>query len=221
MKVLCVHHKGGVGKTTTAIHLTGVFLAHDFQVLLIDCDSQADSYKFFTEGIAPKLDGKPISTQEGKLTLISAKNKNNVNNLAKDINKLARDEKFNHVVIDISTDLPNISTILVEIQPDLVILSVKRDDIGSFKHLNDMLMTLEQARPILGSSLTVKILPIGVNYSEFKEYIDTSFKDYDILDPVDWQPIKVGKAVFINYDYIWNQTECEDFWNYYKKIVME
>ncbi|MBO1347549.1 MAG: ParA family protein [Hormoscilla sp. GUM202] len=72
MKVLCVHHKGGVGKTTTAIQITGVFLSKRNRVLLIDGDSQADSFKFFSEGAVPKPGGERLATQEGMLTVVSA-----------------------------------------------------------------------------------------------------------------------------------------------------
>ncbi|MBC6477432.1 MAG: ParA family protein [Hormoscilla sp. GM7CHS1pb] len=46
MKVLCVHHKGGVGKTTTAIHITGVFLSKRNRVLLIDGDPRLIASSF-------------------------------------------------------------------------------------------------------------------------------------------------------------------------------
>ena len=44
--ILCTHNSGGVGKTTLAVHLAGV-LSKKGDVLLIDCDDQADSWKFY------------------------------------------------------------------------------------------------------------------------------------------------------------------------------
>lgn len=221
MKVLCVHHKGGVGKTTTAIHITGVFLGSGYRVLLIDGDSQADSFKFFSEGAAPKPGGERLTTQEDMLTVVSERDNRNPTRLAKSIGKLASDKSFEHTVVDIATDLPNISNILFEVKPDLVLLGVKRDDIGSFVHLNDMLLALEQARPVIGSPICVKVVPIGVEKSEFQEYIDDRFSNYEVLEPVNWVPMEAGKAVFLNYDYLWSEAGCEHLWQYYKQVVME
>jgi hypothetical protein len=33
--------------------------------------------------------------------------------------------------------------------------------------------------------------------------------------------METGKAVFINYEYLWNEAGCEQLWEYYKKIIME
>ncbi|GJD18096.1 hypothetical protein RIVM261_030520 [Rivularia sp. IAM M-261] len=203
MKVLCVHHKGGVGKTTTAIHVTGVLLENASRVLLIDGDSQADSFRFFSEG-----------------SVVSERDNRNPSRLAGTLGKLANDKLFEHTVIDIATDLPNISTILFEIQPDLVLVGVKRDDIGSFVHLNDMLLAVEQARPIVNSSLRLKVVPIGVKESDFKEYINSRFLDYEVLEPVDWLPVQAGKAIFINYEYLWSEPGYEHLWQYYKQVLI-
>lgn len=220
MKVLCVHHKGGVGKTTTAIHITGVLLGNASRVLLIDGDSQADSFRFFSEGSAPKPGGERFTTQEGLLTVVNERDNKNPSRLAGMLGKLANDKLFEHTVIDIATDLPNISTMLFEIQPDLVLVGVKRDDIGSFVHLNDMLLAVEQARPLISSSLRLKVIPIGVKESDFKEYINSRFLDYEVLDPVDWLPVQAGKAVFINYEYLWSEPGYEHLWQYYKQVLI-
>lgn len=228
MKVLCVHHKGGVGKTTTAIHITGVFLGSGFRVLLIDGDSQADSFKFFSEGSAPKPGGERLDTQEDPdtkkkmLTIVSERNDdNNATRWAENISKLANDQKFQQVVIDIATDLPNISKILMEIKPDMVLVGVKRDDIGSFVHLNDMLLALDIALPVIGSPLCVKIVPIGVKEADFKHYVKEIDINYEIMPPVDWVPNQAGTAVFIDYEYLWNKNGCEHLWDYYKQVAME
>jgi cellulose biosynthesis protein BcsQ len=221
MKVLCVHHKGGVGKTTTAIHITGVFLGNGDRVILIDSDSQADSFKFFSEGASPQPGGQRLLTQENMLMVVSEGNGSNSKRFTESLKKLSNDKSFNHIVVDIATDLPNISNILFEIKPDLVLVGVKRDDVGSFVHLNDMLLALEQARPIIASPLRVKVIPIGVQQSEFQEFVDKRFSGYEVLKPVDWLPMKAGKAVFVNFDYLWNEPGCEHLWEYYQKVVME
>lgn len=221
MKILCVHHKGGVGKTTTAIHVTGALIGSGFRVLLIDGDSQADSFSFFSEGAAPEPGGQRLVTQEGRLTVVSERDDKNPTRLAKSIGKLADDKAFQHVVIDIATDLPNISNVLFEVKPDMVLLGVKKDDIGSFVHLNDMLSALHQARPIIGSPLQIKVIPIGVQQSEFQPYVNKPFDDCEVLQPVDWLPMEAGRSVFIEYDYLWSQPDCKHLWNYYKQVVIE
>ncbi len=53
MIVICVcNSKGGVGKTTTAVHLADV-LAEDYRTLLIDVDVQANASSIFLEDAVP------------------------------------------------------------------------------------------------------------------------------------------------------------------------
>ncbi|MCG6134607.1 MAG: hypothetical protein MET45_08070 [Nostoc sp. LLA-1] len=84
-----------------------------------------------------------------------------------------------------------------------------------------MLLALEQARPVLGSPLRVKVVPIGVKESDFKQYVKERFNNYEVLDPVDWVPTEAGTAVFIKYDYLWSESGCEHLWDYYNQVAME
>ena len=220
MKVICVNHKGGVGKTTTALHITGVFLETGNRVLLVDADSSARSFRFFTEGSVPKLGGEILITQEDMLYIFTKSNQVKNKSWVDNYEKLIKKQSFDHIVIDVLPSLEEISTLLIQIKPDLVLLTVKRDDIGSFDALNDMLLTLEMIRPI--TAPMVKIVPIGVVLADFQEYIDSRYNDFQVLEPVDWLPKEVGNTVFKPpYEYIWNHLGCEHLWDYYNRVIME
>ena len=230
MKVLCFHHKGGVGKTTTAIHVTGVFLAgrnkedKKNKVLLIDGDSQADSFKFFSEGCEPDWKGGDLITQDGFLTVLTkGRSPEKTTGLSRKVAKLVHgysSHGFDHVVVDISADLPNIGNLLSEVAPDLVLLGVKRHDIGSFKNLKDMLVSIGQAS-LLDIRPKVKIIPIGVEESEFYQYIEDPPIVCEVVKPLPWVPEEAGKSVFLDYNYLWERSNCEEFWKYYNDVVTE
>src|SRR5438874_2370149 len=42
MRIAIVNHKGGVGKTSTAINLSAALAEMNYRVLVFDCDSQGD-----------------------------------------------------------------------------------------------------------------------------------------------------------------------------------
>ncbi|USR92067.1 hypothetical protein NEA10_04915 [Phormidium yuhuli AB48] len=153
------------------------------------------------------------------LTVVSERDAKKPIGLPASLVKLANESKFQHVVVDIATDLPNIGSILVEIEPDLVLLGVRRYDIGSFVHLNDMLIAIRTAMPLITSSVDIKILPIGVEKSEFQEYFNPSILPCHILEPLDWMPREAGRAIFVDYTYLWSRDGCEGFWDYYRSIL--
>lgn len=52
-RIAIINHKGGVGKTSTAVHLAGGLASFGYRVLLVDCDSQGDLSAIFTVGSQP------------------------------------------------------------------------------------------------------------------------------------------------------------------------
>src|SRR5712691_1255274 len=49
-KIAIVNHKGGVGKTSTSVHLAGALAEMGYRILLVDCDSQGDLSALFLSG---------------------------------------------------------------------------------------------------------------------------------------------------------------------------
>lgn len=224
MKILCVHHKGGVGKTTAAIHVTGVLIGRGERVLLIDADSQADSYRFFSEGSMPPEGEDRLETQEEMLTVVSkqfsfGETRGRARQRATGLSRLVREREHEHVVVDIATDLPHIAEVLFEVQPDLVLIGVKRDDVGSFVHLNDMLTAVEQAAPTLGEMPAVKVVPIGVEPDTYEAYVESNHEDYEALAAVDWRPDEAGNAVYVDYQYVWEYPGCSHLFDYYRNLL--
>ena len=70
-KIAIINHKGGVGKTSTTVHLSGTLAAMGYRVLICDCDSQGDLSALYVPGhealpysIADIFGGNMIPTKE-------------------------------------------------------------------------------------------------------------------------------------------------------------
>src|ERR1022692_490741 len=50
MRIAIVNHKGGVGKTSTAINLSAALAEMNYKVLVFDCDSQGDLSAVYVPG---------------------------------------------------------------------------------------------------------------------------------------------------------------------------
>ena len=211
MKILCAHHKGGVGKTAAAIHATGVLNGEGERVLLIDADSQNDSYRFFSKGDSPTRPGDELEVDD-LLTVVSAR--------AEDLDALVRRPGFDHVVVDVKPDLREITPVLVAAAPDLALVGVRKDDYGSFTHLDDMLEALRQARS-LGVRPRIKVVPIGVEEAEFAEYVDAPDIAYEVADPILWRPTEAGTGMYRAYEYLWEYDGCGDAYAQYQSVVLD
>jgi len=80
MIILCTHNDGGVGKTTLAVHAVGALQSQLGRILLIDCDDQADSWQFYSDGIPKKLEDVLVKDD---ISLIWNKNRESIKRLAK------------------------------------------------------------------------------------------------------------------------------------------
>ncbi len=196
MRILSVHHKGGVGKTTTAVHVTGILLERGEQVLLVDGDTQADSYTFFSKGEPPKRPGDAFDGYDGRLRVVSLKPGESLDSVIRGASQRQ------HVVVDIATDMSHISKMLVEVQPDLVLVGVRKYDRGSYVHLDDVLGQVERARA-LGVSPNVLVVPIGVVADEFLDDVATPTDAFRVAEPIDWLPDVAGEALFADHRFVW------------------
>ena len=109
--ILCTHNSGGVGKTTLAVHITGILTSQwRGKTLLVDCDDQADSWQFYTKR-TPHKDGEYVEINR-KLAIFE--NKNRIK-----ITKLIDLEEYQNIVLDIDSPLDNTVKIIVDNNPDV------------------------------------------------------------------------------------------------------
>ena len=212
MRILSVHHKGGVGKTTTAVHVTGILLEQGAQVLLVDGDTQADSYTFFSKGEPPKRPGDAFDAYDGRLRVVSLKPDEPLDSVVRGASRRQ------HVIVDIATDMSQISKMLVAVEPDLVLVGVRKYDRGSYVHLDDVLGQVERARA-LGVSPRVTVVPIGVTADEFLDDVATSPNAFHVADAIEWSPEVAGEALFGDHRYIWEYDGHEHLRDAYQALL--
>ena len=213
MRVLCVHHKGGVGKTTTAVHVAGVLLATGDAVLVVDGDTQADSYRFFNRGLPP-TGTDPLRVDGLDLTVEALLGRD----IQETLPKMLGASDATHVVVDAQPDLGQIATLLGEAEPDLVLLCVKRDDLLSFAHLGSMFEALAQVRGTLGLSPRVSVVSAGAAPAEFEGYIPPGAVPYDIPPALPFEPLLVGRAM-LGQRFVWDLPGGAAFEDGYRRLV--
>ncbi|KPQ31702.1 MAG: CobQ/CobB/MinD/ParA nucleotide binding domain [Phormidium sp. OSCR] len=164
MKILCTHNDGGVGKTTLAVHAAGLLLEQGSNVLMIDCDDQADFWQFFTRGKQP---GKNKDYHRlGDSTIVWDKKRESIRNTA-------NPEGYAHVVLDIDSPLVNTVKAIIGGQPDLVLVPINTSqEIKALRNLPRTLKVFSNLAKNTGVNPRVVVVPLGVSGDSVKNVVD-------------------------------------------------
>ncbi|MBI3800557.1 MAG: ParA family protein [Deltaproteobacteria bacterium] len=149
MRLVCAHHKGGVGKTTLAVH-TAALLANGIErTLLMDCDSQGDSFYFFA---------RKYPAGQGDIV--------HLNNLDvyynRDRVRLATLSNYDHLIVDIDTAFAHAMDVIQQVNPNVILIPVNAQALAVL-HLNDVLFMIANAEGKSAYPATVKVVPVGIS----------------------------------------------------------
>lgn len=218
MRILCIHFKGGVGKSTTAIHALGVLSSLEDKTLLVDGDRQVTSYCFFNDGDRPDSDDEYIISDNLSLITLYPAQPITGHLLSKRIRKIQK-ISYEHLVVDTTPDPAVTNQLIAEIDPNLVLIPIRHDDAGAHAQLAPLLETISSMRAV-GIRPRVKILPLGGNEDTIRNYIPNIEIDYEITDTIPALPEVFGNAVYRDFDFVWNYQGHEELYNLYHDIVM-
>jgi len=156
MKIVIAQHKGGVGKTTLAVHVAGVLADNGLdKILLMDCDSQSDSFRFFTK----QIPSKSMEIQEGMDGVDVLWNYNR-----EKLSNKNRFSEYDHIVVDIDTRVQNALQVITEIEPDIILIPIDKQYL-SLEHLPEVLSLIARKEGIINYPTKVKIVQMGSNHN--------------------------------------------------------
>ena len=213
--ILCTHNSGGVGKTTLAVHIAGI-LAEEGRVLLIDCDEQADAWKFYTGGEEPSPRQDSYTNEEKQIKVIY-----NPDRLP--LKKLASPEQYDYTVLDMDTPLPNIVNVIIGSDPNLVLIPVNISQ--KSKSLRNLTATLGVIAKLEGRSnlpLEVRIVPLGVSEEEISRFLSTIEEQptsCEVTEAMENLQDEMQEAIYEIQDYIWNIDSESDGDEYFRSIL--
>ncbi len=156
MKIVIAQHKGGVGKTTLAVHVAGVLADNGLDnILLMDCDSQADSFRFFTK----TLPSKSMEIKEGmdEVDVLW-------NDKREKLSNKNRFSEYDHIVVDIDTRVQNALQVITELEPDIILIPIDKQYL-SVEHLPEVLSLIARKEGIINYPTKVKIVQMGSTHN--------------------------------------------------------
>jgi chromosome partitioning protein len=213
MIILCTHNDGGVGKTTLAIHATGALQSQLGRILLIDCDDQADSWQFYADGIPRK--SKDVLVKD-EISLIW-------NNNRESIKRLTKPEQYDHVVLDMDSPLQNTVKLIVDNEPDLVLVPVNTSQaVKALRNLPRTLSVIGQLEAKTGASPRTIVVPLGVDPNDIREAMAQATDKPSrclIAPPMPDLQQEMQVALYQDKKYIWNYPGHENLQTYFYSLL--
>lgn len=213
MIILCTHNDGGVGKTTLAVHVTGALQFQLGRTLLVDCDDQADSWQFYAEGVPQKL--KDVLVKDD-ISLIWNKNRES-------IKRLAKPEQYDHIVLDIDSPLQNTVKLIVDNQPDLVLIPVNvSQEVKALRNLPRTLSVIAQLEAKTGASSRTIIVPLGVDPNVIGKTINEVKEKpsrWLVAPPMPDVQQQMQVAIYKEKKYIWEYAGYEEMQDYFCSLL--
>lgn len=201
MKILCTHNNGGVGKTTLAVHIAGLLLEQGSDVLMLDCDDQADFWQFFSRGRKPRKHKDSHVLEDS--TVIWNKRRESVTDVADP-------DGYAHVVLDIDSPLANTVEVIIGSQPNLVLVPINASqERKALRNLPRTLKVLSDIGKNTGFNPKVVVVPLGVSEDSVRNVVGkiesenkpTSCRTAPSLPDLQKE---MQKAIYQDYRYIWS-----------------
>lgn len=189
MKVVIAQHKGGVGKTTLAVHVAATLAEGRFnKTLLVDCDSQGDSFRFFTSTFPERT----LELKKGMDDVDVLWNPERVKFSTK-----STFSEYANLVVDVDTRVVNSLQIILETNPDVILIPVDGQQL-SIVHGNQVVEMINEHAGRFVHPAKVIFVQMGSNW-------DLNPPSYDI-------PYSSEFDKCLNEsDYIWNVNDDLEF----------
>lgn len=217
MIILCTHPKGGVGRTTLAVNTAGALISQLDKTLLIDCDAQADSWRFCT-GTNPQAENK-LRRIGPKLSIIWNPERRAI--LRRTLAEYAK--IYMHTVLDIDNAMENTVQTILQSHPDIVLVPINKSQQDlALVHLSTTLSMIAQLESKLNNSPQVIVVPLGVNQDRISATLERARRlprNYRIAPEVRDLQEQASRAL-VERKYIWEYSGCEDLLNYFRSLLV-
>ena len=217
MKILCINFKGGVGKSTTTIHVAGV-LSSLGNTLVVDGDRQVNSYVFFY-GDLPKSDSVVEVNNSLSLITLNSLKPSSRHALSERISKIGKLD-FQNFVFDTTPDAFTAAQVISEIEPDLILIPVMYDDQGGLYQLYHVFKSIDSLLA-LGINPGVKVVPIGIDQNMITQYLPSVDFEYSFSEIIPAEPKLFGDAVFKDRSFVWNYPNFEYLYDIYRDMIFK
>ncbi|MGC9525402.1 MAG: ParA family protein [Limnospira sp.] len=217
MIILCTHNKGGVGKTTLAVHVAGVLINRGDSVLLVDCDDQTDLWQFFAgDESSPNQYDSYSLVDSGSSTVI-------YNEERKSVKKQA--QSYSHIVLDIKSPKSHTVRAIVGNDPDLILIPINTSQTKrALQQIPRMLDLISQLRSTAGYIAQVSIVPLGiprelVEIELSKIKADEKNQFCQIALPMENLQEEMQTALYEDRQYIWEYENHENLYDYFSDLL--
>lgn len=203
--ILSTFNKGGVGKTTLAVHLAGALAEDEFQrVLLVDCVDQYDSVNFIS-GRPPSDKLKTLKTKYPNVSVVWNPERDN-------LKKVIGQGQYDSVVLDLNSPAKDTVKAIVNAQPTGVFLPINRQALA-LGRLKDTLDLIAAMATHTGYIFPVIIVPMGSDEDSVRNALENCRDSLGSLNvkispPITFDPEHFENAL-VQGKFVWEFRGCD------------